>query len=57
MDASAAVIVDVQNTLVNNALLRWGTPEQKRQYLPKLATNMLARMPFLKPVPAAMPLP
>jgi butyryl-CoA dehydrogenase/short/branched chain acyl-CoA dehydrogenase len=42
VDASAAVIVDVQNTLVNNALLRWGTPEQKRQYLPKLATNMLA---------------
>ncbi len=42
VDASAAVIVDVQNTLVNNALLRWGTPEQKKQYLPKLATNMLA---------------
>ncbi|MGQ9896279.1 MAG: acyl-CoA dehydrogenase [Acidobacteriota bacterium] len=42
VDAAAAVIVDVQNTLVNNALLRWGTPEQKTHYLPKLATRMLA---------------
>ena len=30
VDASAGVIVDVQNTLVNNALLRWGTSAQKR---------------------------
>ncbi|MFQ3580538.1 MAG: acyl-CoA dehydrogenase [Chloracidobacterium sp.] len=42
VDASAAVIVDVQNTLVNNAILRWGTPDQKKHYLPKLATRMLA---------------
>ena len=39
VDASAAVIVDVQNTLVNNALLRWGTDEQKKNYLPRLATD------------------
>jgi butyryl-CoA dehydrogenase/short/branched chain acyl-CoA dehydrogenase len=39
VDPSAAVIVDVQNTLVNNALMRWGTEEQKRQYLPKLAAE------------------
>ena len=39
VDASAAVIVDVQNTLVNNALLRWGNEEQKRQYLPKMAAD------------------
>ncbi|MGE5646527.1 MAG: acyl-CoA dehydrogenase [Acidobacteriota bacterium] len=39
VDASAAVIVDVQNTLVLNALLRWGSDEQKRRYLPKLATG------------------
>src|ERR671937_646114 len=32
VDASAGVIVDVQNTLVNNALLRWTTDEQKRRY-------------------------
>jgi alkylation response protein AidB-like acyl-CoA dehydrogenase len=39
VDASAGVIVDVQNTLCNNALLRWGTPEQKKKYLPKQATE------------------
>ncbi|HET7185585.1 MAG TPA: acyl-CoA dehydrogenase [Terriglobales bacterium] len=37
VDASAGVVVDVQNTLVNNALLRWGNEEQKRRYLPKMA--------------------
>src|SRR3989475_6667816 len=39
VDASAGVIVDVQNTLVNNALLRWGSAEQKKRYLPKMATE------------------
>ena len=39
VDASAGVIVDVQNTLVNNALLRWGNAEQKKRYLPKMATE------------------
>src|ERR1700735_3660835 len=39
IDASAGVIVDVQNTLVNNALLRWGSAEQKKRYLPKMATD------------------
>jgi len=39
VDASAGVVVDVQNTLVNNALLRWGTDEQKKKYLPKMATE------------------
>lgn len=37
VDPSAGVIVDVQNTLVNNALLRWGTEEQKSKYLPRMA--------------------
>jgi alkylation response protein AidB-like acyl-CoA dehydrogenase len=37
VDASAGVIVDVQNTLVNNALLRWGSAEQKKRHLPKMA--------------------
>jgi butyryl-CoA dehydrogenase/short/branched chain acyl-CoA dehydrogenase len=37
VDASVGVLVDVQNTLVNNALLRWGTAAQKERYLPKLA--------------------
>ena len=38
-DASAGVIVDVQNTLVNNALLRWATPEQKKRYLPRMVSD------------------
>jgi alkylation response protein AidB-like acyl-CoA dehydrogenase len=39
VDPSVGVLVDVQNTLVINALLRWGTEEIKRKYLPKMATN------------------
>src|SRR3989441_5243812 len=39
VDASVGVFVDVQNTLVNNALLRWGNPEQKRKYLTQLAAE------------------
>ena len=39
VDPAAAVVVDVQNTLVNNAILRWGSAEQKRQYLPRLAKD------------------
>jgi alkylation response protein AidB-like acyl-CoA dehydrogenase len=38
-DASAGVVVDVQNTLVNNALVRWATPEQKRKYLSRMAAD------------------
>src|SRR5450755_2687754 len=38
-DASAGVIVDVQNTLVANAILRWATEDQKKRYLPKLAAD------------------
>lgn len=41
VDPSAAVIVDVQNTLVNNALLRWASEEQKRRYLPRLAADLV----------------
>ncbi len=39
VDASAGVVVDVQNTLVNNALLRWSTEEQKKRYLPRMAAE------------------
>jgi butyryl-CoA dehydrogenase/short/branched chain acyl-CoA dehydrogenase len=39
VDASAGVVVDVQNTLVNNALLRYGSAEQKKRYLPKMAAD------------------
>ncbi len=40
-DASAGVIVDVQNTLVNNALLRWTTEEQRKRYLPRMVADTL----------------
>ncbi len=37
VDAACAVCVDVQNTLVDNAVLRWGSPALKAKYLPQLA--------------------
>ncbi len=39
VDAAASIIVDVQNTLVNNAITRWGTEEVKRRYLPRLCAE------------------
>ena len=41
VDPSIGVLVDVQNTLVINALLRWGSEDVKRRYLPKLASQTL----------------
>jgi butyryl-CoA dehydrogenase/short/branched chain acyl-CoA dehydrogenase len=42
VDPSAAAIVDVQNTLCTNLLQRWGTEEQKRRFLPRLARDTVA---------------
>ncbi len=39
VDASVGVFVDVQNTLVNNALLRWANSDQKKKYLTLLARD------------------
>jgi alkylation response protein AidB-like acyl-CoA dehydrogenase len=39
VDASVGVLVDVQNTLVNNAFLRWGSDELKAKYLPQLTAE------------------
>ncbi|HEX4772292.1 MAG TPA: acyl-CoA dehydrogenase [Bryobacteraceae bacterium] len=41
VDPALAVVVDVQNTLVNNAIGRWGTLEQKRRFLPLLAMRQV----------------
>ena len=41
VDPAVALIVDIQNTLSVNALLRWGTPAQHRHWLPQMATGML----------------
>ena len=39
VDPSIGVLVDVQNTLVINAIIRWGSDELKARYLPRLATD------------------
>jgi len=39
VDPSVGVLVDVQNTLVINALLRWGTDDVKKTFLPRLAAD------------------
>ncbi|HEX9109267.1 MAG TPA: acyl-CoA dehydrogenase [Longimicrobiales bacterium] len=41
IDPSVGVFVDVQNTLFNNALLRWGNEEQKARYFPRLASELV----------------
>jgi alkylation response protein AidB-like acyl-CoA dehydrogenase len=41
VDPSVGVLVDVQNTLVINAFLRWATADQKAKYLPALATKTI----------------
>jgi Acyl-CoA dehydrogenases len=56
VDASFGVFVDVQNTLVNNAVLRWGNAEQKKKYLPKLAAEQVGAYALSKRAPEAMPL-
>ncbi|MBI4457011.1 MAG: acyl-CoA dehydrogenase [Acidobacteria bacterium] len=49
VDASVGVVVDVQNTLVNNALLRWGSEQQKKKYLPRLATDTMGAYALSEP--------
>ena len=41
VDASFGVFIDVQNTLVNNAIMRWATEDQKNKYLPRLARDLV----------------
>src|SRR6185295_13904176 len=41
VDASFGVFIDVQNKLVNNAVMRWASDEQKRRYLPRLAKDLV----------------
>mmetsp|Transcript_8089 Transcript_8089/g.19879 ORF Transcript_8089/g.19879 Transcript_8089/m.19879 type:complete len:450 (+) Transcript_8089:82-1431(+) len=42
VDPSVAVMADIHNTLVVNAVRFWGSPEQQREWLPKLATKSLS---------------
>ncbi len=41
VDPSVGVVVDVQNTLVINAILRWGTPALQNRLLPRLASSTI----------------
>src|ERR671923_946057 len=41
VDASVAICMDVQNTLVNSLLLKWASDDVKRRYLPRLATDLV----------------
>jgi alkylation response protein AidB-like acyl-CoA dehydrogenase len=49
VDASAAIYVDVHNTLVNNAFLRWGNDEQQRRYFPRMTTDLLGAFALSEP--------
>src|SRR5215212_3468213 len=49
VDASAAIYVDVHNTLVNNAILRWATTEQKGRYCPRLTSDLLGAFALSEP--------
>ena len=49
VDASVAIFVDVQNTLVNNLLLKWASAAVKRRYLPRLATDLLGAYALSEP--------
>jgi butyryl-CoA dehydrogenase len=49
VDASAAIYVDVQNTLVANAFLRWGSTEQHQRYCPRLTSEMLGAFALSEP--------
>lgn len=41
VDGSVSVLVDVQNTLVTNAFLKWGSDSLKEKYLPQMAQNKI----------------
>lgn len=49
VDPSVAVVVDVQNTLVNNALVRWCNDEQKARLLPKMASEWVGSYALSEP--------
>jgi alkylation response protein AidB-like acyl-CoA dehydrogenase len=49
VDPSVSVFVDVQNTLVINALLRWGSDAQKERYLTKLASEWVGAYALSEP--------
>ncbi|KAK1093952.1 hypothetical protein LTR48_001284 [Friedmanniomyces endolithicus] len=49
VDPSVSVLVDVHNTLVNTAILKYGTEESRKKWLPKLATNTVGSFCLSEP--------
>ena len=49
VDVSAAIFVDVQNTLVNALLLKWASEDIRRRYLPRLATDLVGAYALSEP--------
>jgi butyryl-CoA dehydrogenase/short/branched chain acyl-CoA dehydrogenase len=49
VDASAGVVIDVHNTLVANAIQRWGDDSQKRAFLPRLARDTVGAYALSEP--------
>lgn len=49
VDPSVSVLVDVHNTLVNTAILKYGTAESKRKWLPRLATETVGSFCLSEP--------
>ena len=47
VDPSVSVMVDVHNTLVNTAVIKYGSTELKKKWLPRLATNTVGRLSVL----------
>lgn len=50
VDPSVSVLVDVHNTLVNTAIIKWGSTDLKKRFLPKLATNTVGSFCLSEPV-------
>jgi alkylation response protein AidB-like acyl-CoA dehydrogenase len=49
VDASSAILVDVQNTLVNTPILQWGSDDLKRRYCPLLARDLVGAYALSEP--------
>jgi short/branched chain acyl-CoA dehydrogenase len=49
VDPSVSVMCDVHNTLVNTAILKYGSEEMKRKWLPRLATDTVGMFPNPRP--------
>ncbi|KAF2218146.1 acyl-CoA dehydrogenase/oxidase [Elsinoe ampelina] len=50
VDPSVSVMVDVHNTLVNNLIIKYGSQESKKEWLPKLATNTIGSFCLSEPI-------